>query len=88
MDEFCKAGTVILCKTAQMGTVDVQNAPNFIFIMNGQDDFRLGGTITGDMAGKGVDIGYQLDAVACPGGTADTTALFDADAGRFSLEGS
>ena len=51
-----------------MGTVDVQNTPDFALYMDRKDNFGIAGAVAGDMSGEPVNVIHQLHSVFCHGG--------------------
>ena len=70
-----------------MGAVDIQDTPDFPVYMDGQDNFRIGCAVAGNVAGKFMDILHQLYLILRHRGTADTPAHRNPDTGRLALEG-
>ena len=85
-NNFQQTRFVFFGKTTDGGAVNVQNTPDFSVYMDGKDDFGVGGTVTGNMAGKGMDIRHAHDSLLPDSYPAHPFSDLDPYTGCFSLK--
>ena len=85
-DERLQPRLVGRAEAVEPRAVDVQHPGDPPVRVDGHHDFRIGGAVAGDVAGKGVHVRDELRRVLRPRGAADAAAARDLDAGGLALE--
>ena len=89
-EQGAQAGKRLLILEREAGgnrTVQIQHAEHLPILHQGNHQLRRGGAVTGDMAGKGMHIRYQLCLPGGRGCAANPFSKGDGHAGGFALEG-
>jgi len=86
MHKLLKSGLIRFREPPDIGTVDIQNAPDLSLYMDGHNDLRIGCAIAGDMSGKLMNIVDELSFIRCYSSTAHTLAHRNADTGGLALK--
>src|ERR1700691_705037 len=84
-DEMLAAGAVVVVEAGEARAVEVEDAGDAAILDQRHHQLRLRDRVAGDMAGEGVDVGYQNGLAARRGGAADAVAPGDAKAGPLAL---
>ena len=88
LDNFFEPELVGGVEGGEVLAVDVEDAGDSAFaVVDWNDNLTAGGTGAGYVAGKLFYVGYDLCAVLCPGGAADSTSTGYAGTGHRTLEG-
>lgn len=84
--ECFKPLAVVFCKTADVGTVEVQNADNAALCADGNDDLSVRGAIARDMSGEPVNVADKLRFALCRRRAADAAPKRNLDTGGLALK--
>ena len=80
-------GLILFGEAAGPGAVDIENADDLPANAQGNDDFGIGGAVTGDVAGEKMHVRHEPGLPLLHRRAADAAPDLDLDAGGLPLEG-